>query len=132
MEQGHSIRPESRPNPRRRVAIGVTTVAVLIFLGAHARLGGSIDALLAWPLAPFALALFALRRPNVNTARSVGISLVSGLAAVAYGDLVLARRTSTDVLNFIFVPLWHLLACGLVVGLTTSAVARLWSRLTRG
>jgi len=120
------------PNPRRRLAIGITILGALIFLVVHVRHGGGIDALLVWPLTPFALALFALRSPNVNTARSVGISLVSGLAVVAYGDLVLARRTSTDVLNIIFIPLWHLLACLLVVGLTTKPVAKLWSRLTSG
>jgi hypothetical protein len=98
----------------------------------HVRHGGRIDALLVWPLTPFALALFALRSPNVNTPRSVGISLVSGLAVVAYVDLLLARRTSTDVLNIIFIPLWHLLACSLLVGLTTKSVAKRWSRLTRG
>ena len=72
MEPGRPVRSESHPpESRRRLAIRVTIVGVIMFLVVHVRHGGSIDALLVWPLTPFALALFALRSANVNTARSV-------------------------------------------------------------
>ena len=115
----------------RTLAMGTTVLGIIVLLATLTQ-RGRIDALVAWPLSPFALTLFGLRRQTVGAVRSGGLLLASAFGLVAYADLFFPRHPySTAVLNFIFVPAWHLLGCIVVLLLTVRPVERLWSRLTK-
>jgi hypothetical protein len=110
----------------RVVAMAVTALGALVLLAALLRLSGGIEALVAaspfglWALTPFAVAFFGLRSRTVRTGRSLGLILASGFGLALYADLLLSSRlSSTAGLAFVFIPLWQVLGCGVVLALTT-------------
>jgi hypothetical protein len=114
----------------RLLAGGVTLAGIAALVAAEARLSGgefSFRALplFAWPLIPFAVALFGVRHPDVTTARSIGIAGASGFGLASYADLIVASRlSSTAGLAFLFIPLWQLIACAVVMAFTIRRTKR--------
>ena len=119
------------------VAVRVVSVAgVGALVAAAYRMTGGLQAFLlaapfvVWGLAPFAVALWSVRRPPVTLLRAIGLIATSGFGLCLYLQLCLATRLSSTVgLMFLFIPLWQLVGCALVILLT-----RRWtrSRPTRG
>jgi hypothetical protein len=108
----------------RLLAGGVTLAGIAAVVAAEVRLSGgefSLGALplFAWPLIPFGVALFGVSDPHVTTARSIGIAGASGFGLASYADLVVASRlSSTAGLAFLFIPLWQLIGCAVVMAFT--------------
>ena len=114
----------SRWTAPRILATAVTVAGAGALLAAEVRLSGGEMSLLAlpffvWPLIPFAVALFGLRGPRVSGVRSIGLTVASGFGLAMYADLSLASRlSSTAGLALLFIPLWQLIGCGVVIALT--------------
>ena len=113
----------------RTVALAVTSLGSAALLGTIIRLAGSVEALLdalpltAWALLPFALAFLGLRGHTVTTGRAAGLAGTSGFGLLIYAHLVFAQQVSNG-LGFLFIPLWQLIACGVVLALTRGRHSR--------
>ena len=93
-------------------------------LMAQIRLAGRLSvgsALFApWALLPFVVAYIGMRSRPDSGLRALGLGLASVFGLVPYLDLALASRlSSTAGLAFLFVPLWQVLGCGVILLLTS-------------
>ena len=72
----------------------------------------------AWGLLPFLLTVAVLTRRRPGVWRSILFTCISAFALVMYGDLLFATRlSSTAGLAFLFIPLWQLLGCVVILAL---------------
>jgi hypothetical protein len=110
----------------RWLAVATTLLGAVALLVLAFRMAGGVEGLFrgfrffAWALLPFALALFGLRRSAVTAARSVGLTAASGFGLAVYSDMLFftEHHSSTEGLVFLFIPLWQLMGCGVLLLVT--------------